>query len=716
MQAEERFESLLVEFEEELSANHAAPLAPFLDRAPCGYEAEMCAQLLTSAIRRSAGGNDPVWIDAYLDDCPRDLWQFRTEICLALTDALYHTSDAESARRLGVLDFGDYRGIAVAGFGGFGVIIKARHRRDSENLVAVKLAHPRIDGAATLLDVEQDVLQRLRGRNISGVASLLDSGICKRLDSKFIITSWMPGQPLDQWLQHAESCRPDRMSERLQLAYQLVRIVRDVNAAGHSHGDLSLGNILIDAAAGGPHVSLVDFGNSVSGFIRNRKLGFSAAYAAPELLLGKASRASTATDMWNLGAMLATLLSGRHPYGSIPEDMTFEEMGTHFSKGTLTSPPDPALAKLWQALQCCLTPDPIARVRYMTLDTLLRAVESTQEFPVVPTAGFPRAEPSIPRSASRQPLVRFRRTLMSSLAAILMLSAAAVAYHFHTAAPAGASGIATIPLAESPTTHPTEFTNSIGMKFRFIPSGKFTMGSPASERAAEPALKNGNAEQQREVQLTRPFYMSIYHITRGQFAEFVTATRYETDAEKEQARNPSSTVYTWLKPGFAQPNNHPVVAVSWYDAVAFTQWLTEKEGKLCRLPLQAEWEYACRAGTTTKFNLGDVLLPEPANFGQKGPNFHWTTPGGSFPPNKWGLYDMHGNAWQWCYDRLTSWADGTVKYPDQITDSKTDNVERIMCGGSWSSPSVTVRCANRWGALANTHQSDRGFRVILELR
>ena len=182
---------------------------------------------------------------------------------------------------------------------------------------------------------------------------------------------------------------------------------------------------------------------------------------------------------------------------------------------------------------------------------------------------------------------------------------------------------------------------------------------------------------QRRVRITKPFYLGTYHVTRGQFRQFVNADSdgYKTDAEKGGRRGPGglgpqrrkdfewNEKYSWRNPGFEQSDEHPVVCVSWNDAIAFCNWLSKKGGKTYRLPTEAEWEYACRAGTKTRYYSGDdpETLATVGNVGDaaakasfpdwKGTikandGYVFTSPVGKFKPNPFGLYDMHGNAWQ----------------------------------------------------------------------
>ncbi len=204
---------------------------------------------------------------------------------------------------------------------------------------------------------------------------------------------------------------------------------------------------------------------------------------------------------------------------------------------------------------------------------------------------------------------------------------------------------ADLPLAGAPVPpDKDEITNSIGMKLKLIPAGKFLMGSPKEE-------KYGAADgPQHPVEITRPFYMGVYPVTKGQFAAFVKDAGYQTEAEQgdggETWRNPVFLLAQQYEP----TDDDPVVMVSWNDAVKFCEWLSKKEKKTYTLPTEAEWEYACRAGTTTAYSFGD----ERKDFG----DYAWdddnseghTHPVGGKKPNPWGPYDMHGNVEQWCSD------------------------------------------------------------------
>lgn len=208
-------------------------------------------------------------------------------------------------------------------------------------------------------------------------------------------------------------------------------------------------------------------------------------------------------------------------------------------------------------------------------------------------------------------------------------------------------------------------------------------------------------------------------MTRGQFARFVEVTRYLTDAESDG------------KCGFSQDDTHPVVNVSWNDAVAFCSWLSRKENAKYRLPTEVEWEYSCRAGSTSHFHFGNNVeeMPLFANYNawtastvgrrswEIGPQqlmdgHVFTAPVASFQANPWGLYDMHGNAWEWCAS--------STEYP-KASPSKKGGTNRetsvhVYRGGSWYNCAPKCRSALREGGQATDRKCDLGFRVVREMK
>ncbi len=233
---------------------------------------------------------------------------------------------------------------------------------------------------------------------------------------------------------------------------------------------------------------------------------------------------------------------------------------------------------------------------------------------------------------------------------------------------------------------PVEFENSIGMKVLMIPPGEFMMGSPDSV-----ADDDGREKPQHKVRITKPFCLATHEVTVGHFKAFVEATAYKTDAEMADENN------DWRNPGFEQSDAHPVVWVSWNDAVSYCEWLSNKEGQTYRLPTEAEWEFSCRSGsmTTWWFGENEGELREYAWCGSDGGDF--TKPVGQKMPNGFGLFDIYGNVREWCSDRYER--DYYKESPVNDPEGPSSGDRRVFRGGSFGLIPWYVRSAARDGTL-----------------
>jgi formylglycine-generating enzyme required for sulfatase activity len=276
-------------------------------------------------------------------------------------------------------------------------------------------------------------------------------------------------------------------------------------------------------------------------------------------------------------------------------------------------------------------------------------------------------------------------------------------------------------------------TNSIGMKLTLIPAGQFLMGSAPNDKEVDDDEKPWHW-----VRITQPFYLGTHELTRGQFRRFVDDAAYQTEAEKdgkggygwneETKKFEQNARYNWQNPGFDhQTDEHPVVNVSWNDAQAFVSWLSRKEGKTYRLPTEAEWEFACRAGSKTRYSFGDDPegLAEVGNIAdgtakEKYPDwtgiaardgYVCTAPVRRFRPNAWGLYDMHGNVWEWCSDGYDM-----NYYKQSPMDDPMGALRaslRVCRGGGWSGNPRSARSASRGWYEPGDRHGLLGFRVAL---
>ena len=238
--------------------------------------------------------------------------------------------------------------------------------------------------------------------------------------------------------------------------------------------------------------------------------------------------------------------------------------------------------------------------------------------------------------------------------------------------------------AEPPRELTLSLSSKAAMKLVLVPAGKFVMGSPKEERD-----RLDSEGPRRDVTLSKAFYLGIYHVTQEQY-EAVTGT------------NPSKF----------KEATRPVEQVSWNDAVAFCRKASAKTGKRFRLPTEAEWEYACRAGTDTCFSFGDDdrALGEHAWFSDNsGKSTH---PVGQKKPNAWGIYDMHGEVWQWCSDWYADSYTGAASKDPQGPKSGKNHVCR---GGSWLGSPSMCRSAFRTSTAPGNRIAYFGFRVVVEV-
>jgi len=306
---------------------------------------------------------------------------------------------------------------------------------------------------------------------------------------------------------------------------------------------------------------------------------------------------------------------------------------------------------------------------------------------------------------------------------------------------------------------PEVITNTIGMKLVEIPAGEFMMGAE-EDRAdtlnkfpyCDPKWLDGELPRHK-VAITKPFYMGQHEVTLGEFLKFYHDANYKIEAERdgkpswghENGRLVESNRFRpWDPLAWKIEMDHPVIYVTWNDAVAFCEWLSKKEGQTYRLPTEAQWEYACRAGTNHRYHFGDdpeelirfgngpdadrkALSPNAiiASFDKNGKKtdtgtpfpflsrrdgYPWTAPVGKFRPNAFGLYDMHGNAWEWCSD----WFDENYykNSPKDDPQGPSAGSSRVLRGGGYNDTPVRLRCARR-GDVVPSYRSDHGsFRVV----
>ncbi len=256
-------------------------------------------------------------------------------------------------------------------------------------------------------------------------------------------------------------------------------------------------------------------------------------------------------------------------------------------------------------------------------------------------------------------------------------------------------------LVSVPATGPKTLTNSIGMAFVLIPAGKFMMGSPDTEPG-----HRANEKPVHEVVIGNAFYLGVHLVTQS---AYLTVT----------GKNPSR--FTLTEGGGP---DYPVESVSWEEAVTFCRKVSERPeeraaGRTYRLPTEAEWEYACRAGTTTPFSFGESFNSTQGNFdaaypygeGEPARSIGRTTPVARYPASAWGLHDMHGNVWEWCSDWYAEAYYSTLPLRDP--PGPAEGRFRVLRGGSWKNQATACRAEYRNALAPHQRDSATGFRVVL---
>ena len=302
-------------------------------------------------------------------------------------------------------------------------------------------------------------------------------------------------------------------------------------------------------------------------------------------------------------------------------------------------------------------------------------------------------------------------------------------------------------------------TNSIGMKLVAIPAGEFMMGAEEDRvdtlnhfLYCDPKWLDGELPRHM-VRITKSFYMGQHEVTLAQFLKFYHAANYKVEIERDGKASwgyqdgkliESNRFRPWAPLAWKPEMDHPVIYVSWNDAFAFCEWLSKEEGKTYRLPTEAEWEYSCRAGTSSRYHFGDdqeelIRFANAADADNKAgtPNaiivtfdkdgkktdknipfpfvsrrdgYVWTAPVGKFRPNAFGLYDMHGNAWEWCSDWYGR--DYYEKSPTDDPPGPSAGSSRVTRGGGFRAAPVLLRCARRGVAVPSYRNYYTGFRVV----
>jgi formylglycine-generating enzyme required for sulfatase activity/tRNA A-37 threonylcarbamoyl transferase component Bud32 len=599
----------------------------------------------------------------------------------------------------------------------------------------------------------------------------------------YLVMAFIEGKSLDKWIVRGQ---PWETRKAVELVQTLALALSAAHKETVIHRDLKPANIMIDRKG---QLFLMDFGlarqvdsggplSTADGTV----LG-TAAYMPPEQAKGRVKEIDERSDVYSLGAIFYELLTGRLPF-----EAEFSYQVLAMVVGTEPTPPlqlNPAIdARLEAIVLKAMAKKP--EDRYASMDEFAGALQAWLDNlecgSLLPLSSDSQSGSKLPHSRDDEnripptppPLETGKkpRTRVAFLLVFLAVGGSFIYFtEYHdwgrpaslpetpapkvpaTVAPRAPDPPSVIAKADPPadktkpippkaavetpppaaTVDDSLITNTLGMKLKLIPAGEFAMGSDATDPDASDDEKVDGKKHQ--VRIAKPFYLGTTEVTVGQFRKFVEKKNYKTEAERDgkggygwnEAKGTfeQDPKYTWQSPGFKQEDDHPVVNVSWNDAVAFCEWLSQEEGQSYRLPTEAEWEYACRAGRTTRFSSGDdpESLATVGNVAdgtakEKYPDwtyaikakdgFVFTAPAGRFLPNGFDLYDMHGNVYEWCSD----WYDS--KYysvsPSADPPGPSQAADRVIRGGSWVGYPLSCRSADRCRGAPDLRSLILGFR------
>lgn len=598
-----------------------------------------------------------------------------------------------------------YEILQLLGQGGMGAVYKARHKR-MDRFVALKVINVR------LLD-NPKAIERFQ-REVQAAARLDHPNIVRAHDADeaggthFLVMEFVEGIDLARY---AEEKGPLPVAYACHFVRQAAQALQHAHERGMVHRDVKPHNLMLVRPRGQAAVGLVkvmDFGlarltvkeASESGLTGDNALMGTMDYIAPEQA-EDAHRADIRADIYSLGCTLAHLLAGR---SLLAGGSVTEKLWAHMSgKLPLTELPAGVPAELRAVLVKMTAKEPAQRyqtpgeVATALAPFIKKATPMAGPAPLSPVLGGEgktertMAEAPAPSGGERK---RRRRWLVpvwvgATVAALLLVVGVIVLLASRgRQTPEVTSGTnAPVTPEAKPEGLPPQFTNALGMEFVRVPKGKSWLGG------------GGGTPGDREMEIPHDFYLGKYEVTQGAW-------------EKITGLNPSAFKAV---AGVRQEHQKrfPVEQVSWNDAQDFIQLVNEKtkeRGWVYRLPTEVEWEYACRGGLLSNRLLSafdfyfdeptNALLPEQANFSRDGKRLRRTCKVGSYPPNHLGLYDMHGNVWEWCADE----APADPKDPKGVS-------RRVIRGGSWDSDSGDCRAALRDAVAPSDRSTNLGLRL-----
>ncbi|NES18423.1 MAG: SUMF1/EgtB/PvdO family nonheme iron enzyme [Symploca sp. SIO3E6] len=574
---------------------------------------------------------------------------------------------------------GRYRIIRQLGYGGFGKTYEVNDRNISKVLKVL------INNDAKYVELFQREAAVLSKLNHPGIPKVERDGYFTFFprDSQqplhCLVMERIEGLDLEAYLEQSGNS-PIGQKLALEWLTQLAEILEVVHSHNFFHRDIKPSNIMLKPDS---DLALIDFGSArevTSTYLGKQAVGqritsiHSLGYAPPEQINGHAVKKS---DFFALGRTFVYLLTAQDPsqlYDPYTDECQWRDRATHIS---------PLLADFIDQLMAWLPGERPAtpQVILQQLKHIEQLLYSPQVSPTVPSKPPTKFPPKQVFEFDVATLEEQRSGWFGRIVTWEVRLSRSQAEYFID-----------------------DLGNGVMLEMVAIPGGTFMMGSPDTDK------RKSSDERSQHLVTVQPFYLGKFTVTQEQWRAVAALPRVSNDLDSEQSH--------------FKGNNLPVERVFWYDAVEFCARISIQTGRTYRLPSEAEWEYACRAGTTTPFHFGKTITTDLANYdgnsvygsGFKGEYRRKTTPVGNFKvANAFGLYDMHGNVWEWCQDHWHRNYDGAPTDGSAWLGGDDNDRCRLLRGGSWNSYPVKCRSACRSLYIPDfSHKVYIGFRVVCE--
>ncbi|XWK87735.1 MAG: bifunctional serine/threonine-protein kinase/formylglycine-generating enzyme family protein [Phormidium sp.] len=566
------------------------------------------------------------------------------------------------ANNLGTLFRNRFRVIGSIGEGGFGRTYQAEDVDKLDDPCVIKQFVPQVQGTAALNKAAELFKQEAKrlfelGDHHSQIPRLI--AYFEQGTRLYLVQEFIQGQTL------LEEVRQGAFNEEqiLQVLHDLLPVLKFIHESNVIHRDIKPENIIRRQKDG--KLVLIDFGGAKQ--VTQTSLAkagtgiFTPGYAPTEQMAGRPCHGS---DLYSLGATCVRLLTGCLPitdiFGNLDDPLYDAHEARWLWREFLQKKCVKVSSQLGEVLDKLLAHLP--KHRFQSAEEVLKVLNS----PVSP----PKPNPPQP-----PPQLKFQFDVVTVDSKGKKIKTERRQAEF---------------LVE-------DLGNGVTLEIVSIPGGTFMMGSPVNE---------GDADEKPQHQVNiSPFYMGKYPITQAQWKTVAALPKIKIDLNSD--------------PSNFKGANRPVENVNWHEAQEFCQRLSRKTGKTYRLPSEAEWEYACRAGTTTPFHFGETITTDLVNYNGNytyasaptGTYRKQTTDVGSFPPNAFGLYDMHGNVWEWCAD---PWHENYNGAPSdgRVWESGGNDQYPLLRGGSWCNVPWDCRSAYRGWNESGSGYGSYGFRVV----